>query len=63
MKPRQIPPPDPSVKFTELTPLQLNALHLADKRTLRTLLTPQLLEQMAARRAAEARTSAGDKTL
>lgn len=37
MKPRQIPPPDPSVKFTELTPLQLNALHLADKRT---LLTP-----------------------
>lgn len=60
MKPRQIPPPDPSVKFTELTPLQLNALNLADKRT---LLTPQLLEQMAARRAAEARTSAGDKTL
>lgn len=60
MKPRQIPPPDPSVKFTELTPLQLNALHLADKRT---LLAPQLLEQMAARRAAEARTSAGDKTL
>lgn len=60
MKPRQIPPPDPSVKFTELTPLQLNALHLADKRT---LLTLQLLEQMAARRAAEARTSAGDKTL
>ena len=60
MKPRQIPPPDPSVKFTELTPLQLNALHLADKRT---LLTPHLLEQMAARRAAEARTSAGDKTL
>lgn len=60
MKPRQIPPPDPSVKFTELTPLQLNALHLTDKRT---LLTPQLLEQMAARRAAETRTSAGDKTL
>lgn len=60
MKPRQIPPPDPSVKFTELTPLQLNALHLADKRT---LLTSQLLEQMAARRAAQARTSAGDKTL
>lgn len=60
MKPRQIPPPDPSVKFTELTPLQLNALHLADKRT---LLIPQLLEQMAARRAAEAKTSAGDKTL
>lgn len=60
MKPRQIPPPDPSVKFTELTPLQLNALHLADKRT---LLIPQLLEQMAARRAAETRTSAGDKTL
>lgn len=60
MKPLQIPPPDPSVKFTELTPLQLNALHLADRRT---LLPPELLEQMAARRAAEARTSAGGKTL
>ena len=49
MKPLQIPPPDPSVKFTELTPLQLNALHLADRRT---LLTPELLEQMSALRAA-----------
>lgn len=60
MKPRQIPAPDPSVKFTELTPLQLNAIRMADRRT---LLTPELLEQMAARRAADARTSAAGKTL
>lgn len=60
MKPRQIPPPDPSVKFTELTPLQLNAIRMADRRT---LLTPELLEQMAARRAADAKTTAGGKAL
>lgn len=47
MKPKQIPrPAADEFSFTPLTPLQLNAFRFSDKRT---ILTPELLEEMASR--------------
>ena len=46
MKPKQIPHPDAKIGFTTLTPIELNAYRFSDKRT---ILTPELLESMAAR--------------
>ena len=44
MKPLQIRHPDASIKFKALTPLEMNSLHFSEKST---VLTPELLEQMA----------------